>query len=40
MVGFDAAMAAGAGEKKVRVTKRKKLMFDSVVEWLFREVYV
>lgn len=36
--GFDQMM--GFGETKIRVTKRKKEMYDGVAEWLFREVYV
>jgi len=28
------------GEKKIRGEKRRKEMFESAAEWLFREVYV
>jgi hypothetical protein len=36
--GFDTMVTSG--EAKIRITKRKKVMYDSVAEWLFREVYV
>lgn len=36
--GFDAMVTFG--EAKIRTTNRKKMMYDSVAEWLFREVYV
>lgn len=36
--GFDARLDY-RGEQKIRATKRKKEMYDSVAEWLFREVY-
>jgi hypothetical protein len=36
--GFDAMVTFG--EAKIRTAKRKKVMYDSVAEWLFREVYL
>jgi hypothetical protein len=36
--GFDVMVAFG--ETKIRTTKRKKVMYDSVAEWLFRDVYM
>lgn len=35
--GFDAMPAFG--KKKLRIEKRRKEMFESTAEWLFREVY-
>jgi acetyl esterase/lipase len=35
--GFDAVPTFG--KNKIRVEKRRKEMFESVAEWLFREVY-
>ena len=37
IIAFDSVPAFG--EKKIRVERRRKEMFDSAAEWLFREVY-